>query len=96
MGSEYNRVQVIMLEQLHKTFEHDTAHLSRDEQISLAIAAANSFNSVASDLLAEPRQQPAPETPAAPQKGWCSHDFHPYWHPSKCGCPDENGRVSGS
>jgi hypothetical protein len=44
---------MIMLEQIHRTFEHETAHLSRDEQISLAIHVASSFNSTASDLMKE-------------------------------------------
>lgn len=53
MSREYQRVQAITMEQLVNLWAGEVAHLSQDEQISLAISAATTFNNVAADMIKE-------------------------------------------
>jgi hypothetical protein len=59
VSNEYTRIQMLLSEELHSNFGHETAHLSRDEQIRMAIYVANSFNNVAAELIQEREEERA-------------------------------------
>jgi hypothetical protein len=77
VSNEYTRIQMLLSEELHSNFGHETAHLSRDEQIRMAIYVANSFNNVAAELIQEREEEraAAETSPAQCDHSWVTSNF---------------------